>query len=222
MTFAEKKAKIIKHVTRTFNKIDPSGYNAKKFTDMVQAMSEPELKKLIQAIKDGKWRLTVEMPNLKTKMEMPKLLQAAEELGVKIFQRLKITDVTTGVTYWTNEAYPILALPVRRTQQTIEKKISLPHDDQMIDALTGQVTGADKAAAISNPEIQALHTRGLDETLKELVQVRGGNPETYGVFRSQLEESGSADIDTSDPTDRTRVAQMAKVLLAGMHIDSNI
>lgn len=64
--------------------------------------------------------------------------------------------------------------------------------------------------------------RGLDKTLQELVNVRGGNVHGYNEFRRMLEETGEADLDALDPNSKTRVSVVGKVLLQSMMIDTNL
>jgi hypothetical protein len=222
MTMLQKKAKVLAYVTKYFDRLDPSGYNSKKFKDLIEPMSAEEFTLYANRLKKGEIQLRLIMPNMKSRMDMPTFLAVAKELDVPLFHRIRMTDPVSGVEFVTPEKYPILLLPIRRAQQTIEKKRSVARDDRYIDAMTGQRAGDDVAAALSHPEIQVLHTRGLTNVLKELVQVRGGNIQNYGDYRTQLEDTGSAALEQLDPTSRTRTSVMVNVLFAGMHIKSTI
>lgn len=222
MTVSEKKKKIVALVCSMLDYIDESGHNTELFKSQVGSMSDKDFAKYMQLLKEGKVQLNVEMPNLKSKFDMHRLYAAAKKLGVKIFVRLKKIEPISGKTILTEHEYPVLSLPIRRTQQIIEKKMSLPEGDRTLDALTGQVTGPDQAAALSKEEIQILYNRGLTNTLREMLQVRGGNPELWAEFKQQIEETGEADIDLNSIDVHTRVSQMTGVLLKSMHIDSNL
>ena len=151
------------------------------------------------------------------------LLDAAKAVDYKTSHRLWMPDRTRpGKKYLTNESYLVFTLPIRRAQQEVDKKLSVSERDNKIDALTGQVVSTDKASSISAIEIQNLHVRGLDQTLAELVRVRGGDINAYGDFSRQLEENGEAKLSSLDPRTRARAATISKVLLEGMMIENNI
>ncbi len=78
-----------------------------------------------------------------------------------------------------------------------------------------------KASAIGKEEIQILYNRGLENVLKEFLQVRGGDPELFAKMVQQLEETGQADVDTDDPMTKTRVSETVNTLFAGMQLETN-
>lgn len=222
MTWTERRQAIIDLIVPIFNKFDKSGWNGEQFEKMLMEMSESQFKKFAKMHRDGDWVLTIELPNLIDTIDIDVALDVAEELDIPIFQKLRMTDPATGVEYTTAFEYPVLRLPVRRTQQNIEHKMSLPEGDRRIDAMTGQVTGPDKSARVTIPESHILHNRGLTNTLEEFMQARGGNPQAWSEMRHQLEETGTADVSIADSGDRTRVARMTGTLMRAMHIDSNL
>lgn len=215
------KQSIKKLVSSVYDLIDPSGYNTQRFEQQLDSMTDVKFKQWITQLKTGEARLTIEMPNMASQMTVGKLLSAAKLTNTALFQKLIRTDVATGRTYTTVHEYPTLELPVRRTQQTIEKKMRLPGADNTIDAITGQVTATDKASAIGKEEIQILFNRGLENTLKEFLRTRGGDPELFAKFVQQLEETGQADIDTDDPMTKTRVSESVNTMFAGMMLATN-
>ena len=100
--------------------------------------------------------------------------------------------------------------------------MSVPDNDKQIDGLTGQVTGDSKSSSVTNPEIQILAARGLDATLEEFVNVRGGNIAAYSDFKRQAEETGEIKLNSLDQNTRSRVAVVGQVLLRSMMIENNI
>jgi hypothetical protein len=208
-------------VSKVYDLIDPSGYNTDAFVKMVDGMSDTAFKQWIAQLESGEARLTIEMPNMVSRMSVEKLLKAAELTETKLFQQIVHKDISTGIEYETPHKYPILELPIRRTQQVIEKKMRIPGNDNSIDAMTGQVSSSAKASAIGKEEIQILYNRGLENVLKEFLQVRGGDPELFAKMVQQLEETGQADVDTDDPMTKTRVSETVNTLFAGMQLETN-
>ena len=101
--------------------------------------------------------------------------------------------------------------------------MSVPHSDRKVDAMTGQVAWEDQSATITNPEIQALISKGLPNILKEVVTVRGGNIEAWnGEMKQQAEETGTVNLDEIGDNSITRSAVVTEVLLESMLLDTNL
>ena len=185
-------------------------------------MNDKEFDQFMNYMKEGKWQLHIVAPNMIVNLQNEDLLKACDLIGLKLFHKVWMYDKVTGRKYLTDNEYMFVKLPVRRQQQFLDEKISVPDNDRSIDGLTGQVTGDSRSCAITNPEIHILAARGLDKTLQELVNVRGGNVHGYNEFRRMLEETGEADLDALDPNSKTRVSVVGKVLLQSMMIDTNL
>lgn len=216
------RAKIEARICQVLDIMDPSGDNSKRMKEMFSKMSLSGFDKFMRFVRDGQYQINLVMPNVSKPVKIENFLAAAKEVGLNLQQRLWMTDEITGKKYLTNESYLILNLPIRRTQQEWDKKLSVPSRDKKVDHLTGQVVGEDDAAALSAPEIQALGTRGLDKVLMELVRVRGGDVTAYGDFKRQQQETGEVSLSSLNPNTRARSADVAKVLMYGMMLDSNL
>ena len=217
------RAKIEAYVYKVMSILDPAGDNTKRWKAFFATLDDKGFEKFMKNLMDKKVAMNLVMPNIKKVLRIQDLLEAAKAVNYKTSHRLWMPDRTRpGRKYLTNEKYLVLTLPIRRAQQEIDKKLSVPERDNKIDALTGQVVSTDKASSISAIEIQSLHVRGLDQTLTELVRVRGGDVSAYGDFSRQLEENGEAKLSSLDPRTRARSATISRVLLEGMMIENNI
>ena len=217
------RTKIENYVYKVMTILDPAGDNTKRWKTFFAGLDDKGFEKFMQNLADKKVAMNLVMPNMKKTLRIQDLLEAARAVDYKTSHRLWMPDRTRpGKKYLTNERYLVLTLPIRRAQQEVDKKLSVPERDNKVDALTGQVVSVDKASSISAIEIQSLHVRGLDQTLSELVRVRGGDINAYGDFSRQLEENGSAKLSSLDPRTRARAATIGKVLLEGMLIENNI
>lgn len=217
-----KRAKIEARVYQIMSDLDPSNDNTERWKAFFKSMSDQKFAEFVELIRKKEYQMNIIMPNMKKPLRIPNLLKAAKDLGIKLSHRLWLTDKVTGRKYLTNEEYLVLTLPIRRAQQEWDKKLSVPSRDKSIDSLTGQVMGDDAASALSAPEIQALGVRGLKKTMIELLRVRGGDVTAYGDFKRQMQENGRATLESLDPSTRVRSADIAKVFLRGMMLDSNI
>lgn len=222
MTISEKKSKILAYIKNNIKKIDPDGFNYARYEKLFNDLNDKQFVKLMDDLKAGNWQFHIYLPNMKKRVSTNDVLDTADAVGCKLFHRIWITDPNTGRKYLTRHEYPVYQIPVRRMEQFLDKKMSVPDSDTTIDGLTGQVTGKDKGSSLSNPEIQGLHSRGLSRTLDELVTVRGGDIASYGEFKRQLEEQGDGALNTLSGGSVSRTARIAQVFLDAMHIDSNL
>lgn len=218
----KKKQLIIDYICSVCDIMDPSKLNSKRYHRLLDSMSDKEFDQWMQYVKEGKWKIHIVAPNLVVTLKNENSLKAADKVKCKLFHRLWMTDDSTGRQYLTDNEYLVLNLPVRRQQQFLDEKMSVPDNDKQIDGLTGQVTGDSKSSAVTNPEIQILAARGLDATLEEFVNVRGGNIAAYSDFKRQAEETGEIKLNSLDQNTRSRVAVVGQVLLRSMMIENNI
>jgi len=185
-------------------------------------MTDKQFDTFMHDMRDGKFQFHIVAPNMKVNLRVKDMIAAADAMGLKLFHRIWMRDRATGRKFLSDNEYLVVKLPVRRQEQFIDKKMSVPDNDRSIDGLTGQVSWDSKACSITNPEIQILAARNMDATLFELVNVRGGNINSYAEMKRSLEENGEARLNDLDPTSRTRVAVMGGVLLTAMMLDSNL
>src|SRR5690606_25458353 len=148
--------------------------NVELIRQQLEAMSDEQFEQYMTMLQrqDGERRpreiLPYYAPNLaKSKLNIKRNLDIAEELGHKFFERLWITDPQTNVTYLTSHAHLVVDLPIRRQAQIHEKKVSIPMDSKSVDELTGQVTGSSKGSKLSFPELQAQLSQDLTSTIIE-------------------------------------------------------
>ncbi len=202
----------------------PGGKAVKDMEKVLNSLSDEQFDRYMKALEDGDEIVSIAIPNLGTdKLEMERLLDLGEKLGHNFFEQLWLTDAKTGVTYLTPEKYLVLLLPLRRQQQALVKKISIPDSNKHIDELTGQVTGDSKGASLSGPEIQVLRAQGLDMPLLEGIKVRGGDEKAFRYVNRQIIETGEANIDVVLAAG-TRVKGTVTLsdLLTGMHLKNNL
>lgn len=219
---AQKKKKILDFICKLCDTMEPSGLNSKRYRQIIGQMNDKEFDQFMNYMKEGKWQLHLVAPNMIVNLQNEDLLKACDMIGLDLFQRVWMYDKATGRKFLTDNKYMFVKLPIRRQQQFLDEKISVPDNDRTIDGLTGQVTGDSRACSITNPEIQILAARGLDKTMQELVNIRGGNIHGYSEFRRMLEENGEADLDMIDPNSRTRASVVGGKLLQSMMLDTNL
>ena len=217
-----KKQRIIDYVVSCLNLIDPTGDNGRRFSDFVSPMDDKEFAQYIQNLKDRKCHIDIIAPNMKKPLQLNNVFAAAHKINCKLFQRVWFYDMTTGKEFLSTEELPVFRLTVRRQEQMLDEKLSVPDKASKIDALTGQVTGDDKAGGFSMPEIQIMYSKGFKNILKEFIKIRGGDVHAFGEFERQLEETGDGSMDQIRIQSRARSGAVLSAWLEALHLDNNI
>ncbi len=167
----------------------------------------------------------VYLPNLDKHPLLDDVFKIAESIGVELFQRIYMMDDVTGEYFLTPEKYFVAVTPIRRMEQFADHKISVPKGDSKVDSLTGQVAKGsdDRSAGITNPEIQALSSKGLDSVLQEIASIRGGNIGAWqSGIKKQAEETGKVRLSEIDPSFKNRTAGMGQIIMESLHLENNL
>ena len=213
-----------KFIIKYIGKLDTSGLNVKLYEKRFKEMSDKEFKSLMEEIKNDTFTLPIFAPNQsKVKLTTDKALSVAKELGHSFFERLRLTDPSTGETYLTNIEYLVIDLPVRRQSQLLSKKITIPKSNKTIDSLTDQATGPSKGASLSFPELQVLVGKEMNSTIEELIKVRGGDTKAYQQFNQSIIKTGSGSLENVRTLEtRAKSVDTLSIILKGMHLDNNL
>lgn len=211
------------YIVKVVEAIDPGGLNTERYKKHFAAMNDDEFHTFMEELKDHKKRkLTIYAPNMKNNLRMNNVVAAADLVGVKLFERIRLWDGVNKRYYLTPEKYLVLKGPWRRLKQHLKDKMSVPESDTTIDLLTGQVVKPDKGSSVSSTEAQTYASKGLTKSLTELINVRGGNIGAYAAFKASLEETGVASLGEIDATSRVRSAVVAGIYLKAMMLDNNL
>lgn len=174
--------------------------NAAIYEKLFANMTDKDFDKFMEDLESEKRFLVIIVPNFtKTPLSVENNLAIAEELGHRFFQRIWIEGKDDTPTYLTPNEYLIVDLPLRRASQMLNKKISVPPHNRIIDALTGQPTGESKGAKISYPELQVAAAMGLDNCMIELMKYRGGDTRGNAALTGMLSKYGTANLKTLSP-----------------------
>lgn len=191
---------------------------------MLNDLSDEQFEQYIEDLGSKKQTLRYVQPNFrKTKVKLKKNFRIADQLGVKLFHRLWITDNKTGETHLTPEVYLVVPLPFRRQQQHLMKKIAIPEHNRSIDELTGQVAPPSKGSSLSFPELQVMYSHGLQQSIRELFKFRGGDEEGYRRLTKDALNNGTPSMDAvDDGTTRPTSTTTLSIRFKGMHLDNNL
>ena len=214
-----------KEILYFIERILPDGENVKIYKDLFARTSDEEFDVWMERLGNGEEILAIFKPNLLgAKISLTRNIEVAEELGFPLFQHLYLTDQDTGMVRKTPAKYLIGMVPFRRQAQTLESKMSVPDNDDVVDQLTGQATGVSKGSRMSYPEIQVNLSKGLDKMLLELVKFRAGDAKSYAAMNKSIYETGSVSLDSvmANVPSTVKASESLSVILKAMMIQNNI
>lgn len=205
-------------------KILPGKENSELYNKLFSDMSDEDFSKFIDDLESGKTRLAIINPNFsKNKLEVSRNLAIAKELKHNFFQRVWIPEKKGVPSHLTPIKYLVIDLPLRRQAQLLDKKISIPEDNNSIDNLTGQPTGKSKGSKISFPELQILAALNLEKSITEMIKYRGGDEKGYNAMTTSIARTGSVSLNAIEPfSGEVKSTQALRTLLSGMHLKNSL
>ena len=218
----DKRKRIIAHIVKVMDTLDPSGDNGRRYQNLLGKMSDNDFIRFMTDLSKGAIAINIIMPNMKKNLQMNDIFAAAKKINCKLFDRVWFYDLTTGKEFLSTEELPIFRVTVRRQEQMLDEKLSVPDSAQKIDAMTGQVTGDDRKGGFSQPEIQIMYSKGFKNVLKEFVKIRGGDVHAFADFERQLEEQGTGSMDQIKVVSRARSGAVLSTWLEAIHLENNI
>ena len=179
---------------------NPSGPNVRLYKKKFENMSDDQFHEMMVGIRDGKVRLKIIVPNFGEKITGEKIsmennLELSAKYGFDFFQQVWIPD-ENGRLYLTPKKYLVFESPVVRQAQLLEKKISIPEDNLVVDDMTGQPAGRSASSKLSYMETQVIASLGLDASLEELLKARGGDDGMHAAMNTSIQRTGGVDLNS--------------------------
>lgn len=218
------RAKAEAFILQLVQEIEPTGYNKQQYTKIFKEMSDKTFHNYMQGLRDGTMTLVLFKPLYQAKgFSVENNLKVSEKYGLKAFERLRYTSNPDEPDYISPIESMILDLPWRKQSQTWSKKVSVPDNNKTVDQLTYQPTGASKGSKFSYPEWQVLNGMGLENTIQELSQMRGGDRGGFAAYNAMFMRYGNANLKTLQQfTTGVESTKTLKTYLACMHISNTL
>jgi hypothetical protein len=188
---AKAEAVILQHI----ESLCPDSPNTEFYKNYFSSLSDKAFGEYIAKLKAKTMKLHVTIPNgAPYALNVRRVLDLCEGIGLQVRQRIWLTDPDTGVRYLSSIAYVIVDWAVRRQAQVLEKKASIPLHNRSVDTLTGQATGDSKGAKISNMETVVLSSLGLETHLSEFMKARGGDKGMFNAMNESIIRQGAVSL----------------------------
>jgi hypothetical protein len=213
-------AEIIRIVTL----LEGGNHNATLYGKVFARITDDEFDAWMGRMEREEEYLSIIVPNFSDiKLTTERSMAVGESLGVRYFQHIRMTDSLTGEEFLTPVEYLVVDMAVRRQSQHLIKKQSIAENDKVIDHLSGQVTGDSKGGKISLPELLALESKGFDQSLIEMIKVRGGDDEALRAAKESIRRTGGYSLGPILKLNTLpKSTEVLRALLLSAHIDNTI
>lgn len=226
MITPQKRQKMEKLIYDTFNALDPTGSNTKRYKEYFSSLSDTQFDKFFKELfANENSYLILGMSDYEIDLNMTNIENAAKVLNVPLFERVAFPHYTMDKEHAivSKEPVPVGYCHVKRTQQILAKKNGLSVTADTRSAITGQVTGGDKNGRESDLENSMLISLGMTNVLKELNGPRADDLSMKQEMYTAINTKGYVSLDdmTSDPANKTTLNTVNTYLL-GMGLNSDL
>lgn len=224
-----KRKRMCKIVYDTFNALDPTKTNTKKYKEMFESMSESQWKKFFKEFfENDDHYLILEMVDYERDLTMEQIEAAAKVLDVPLYEYVTFPHLTMNSDN-KNDAvvtpHPVLVgyIHIKRPQQTVMKKNGMSTGITRRAGITNQVTGKDKNGRESDLENCMLTSMGLTKTLKELNGARADDSVAEKEMLQAIAEKGYFNIeDLTDDVANKATLNTVNTYFLGMGLKTDL
>lgn len=227
MTNSEKRKEITDFLVEFYDTIDKKKLNSKKFLEFTKKMTDDQfIAYFTSIVNDNKKHLYIELQAFDNEPDYETLEKAADVVGDNyhhLWDYVCMRHFEDGKEFYTKEKILTGYINIRRVQQIVNHKNSIPTDNNKRDSKTGQVSFESKAARVSDLEQFALICQGNYNILKEMFGPRGGDRVMRDAMEHQIAVSGNTELSTMVDNRLNKTSLMtANTYLTGACLDSNI
>lgn len=199
--------------------IDTSGQNGDMYRTWFKTATDKQVESIIAD------RVPIFAPNgSKVNLDASRNVEIARErYGYEMRQQCWLTDPKTGLIHLTEYKHIILEVPARRQSQLIEKKFKVAEHNRIIDKSTGQTTGKSKGSSFSFPQTFVMFAKGYDATIRELLQIRGGDMKAAQIVDRNIRQTGKSSQKFEGwQNTRVKSSQTLGAALTAQHIGTTL
>jgi hypothetical protein len=221
-----KRKKMEKLIYDTFEALDPSGENKKKYKEMFSTMSNIEFDKFFKKFfEDENLYLILDVIEYERDLKMENIEKAAKILDLELFEDVAMPFLNGSIEnpVVTPVKVPVGYLHLKPMQQLVSKKNTTSTNINERSSLTNQVTGKDKNARDTDTENISLVTIGANYTLKELLGPRSDDSVAKAEMYSLITKKGYVSLsELTDKVENKTTLNTIDTFLIGMGIKSDL
>ena len=216
---------IEKLIYDTFNELDPTGVNTRKYKEMFSTMSNEKFAQYMKKfLADDTENFILDIVDFERDVKMEHCEAAAKVIGIPLMETVFMPHITMDKNnvVATKEKCLVGYLNVKRTQQMVQKKNAVSISNEKKSSLTGQVVNKDKNARDTDIEASMLVALGADKILQEFHGPRSDDPVMKRQMNKSISTKGYVLLDELDnlPTNKVTLNTVNAFLLgAGIKTD---
>lgn len=197
-----------KELYEFYDTMDPTGMNTEFLKNHFDKMDRKEFNKYFDSFfKNEKARLMYHVKPYYNDLTMDAIRATSKKYNIPLFERVSIPkEHPDDPTYWTTQKVPILIVQGKRVEQMASKKNTMSISTAKRNAMSGQVTGADKNSRMSDMENISLVALAENKNiLKEFLGCSADDPVMEREANRQASTYGFIDLDKipSSPFNKT-------------------
>ena len=217
---------IEKDIYAVIDEMDPSGKNTKRLRDYFKTMSDKQFYVFMDKYFDDPNRLiSVAYEPYNNPVTLSFVHKVAKNLNVPIYERVYRPYVTEDLDDPPGTVHPVMVLDcvAKRLKQAGSLKNHASTAANKRDPKTGQVTGEDRTARVTDVEAFSLLAEGQYNAAQEFYGPMADDTEAYYEMLRAIQRDGEVEL-SSLPNDTTSKVAMntVNVFMIGSGIESNM
>lgn len=226
MAFTKKlRAEMEETIYKTFELLDPSGRNTKRYKEFFGSMSDADFQKFFDHFfEDTTCYLTLETVGYENELTIPNIKKAAKYLGVPLFETVMQPSFDdSGNIVASIQPVPVGYIHMKPVQQMVRKKNSTSVSVDRRDPRTGQVTGEDKDVQFAIDENYGLMAHNAKAIMKEFLSLRADDMAMKEEGYANIRRNGYVSLnELTDSLDNKTAINTLNTYMIAMHIKSDL
>lgn len=220
-----KRQKIEKVIYDTFNILDKTGANTKKYKELFNSMNDDQFNSYMKTfLKDKKANFYLEVLPNKNEPSLSEIEKALEYLDVPKDEYVYFRDGEhKDNPIRTRYKVPVGYVTLKRMQQVLSKKNTYSLDINKRALKTNQVTGDDKIARLTDQENYMLSAIGANNAMKEFLGPRADSADAKMDLYKNISMYGYAYMkDLSNDINEKQTINTVSAYLIGCGIKTDL
>ena len=197
--------------------VDPSGENTKRMKEFFSQMNDKQFYQYMKEFfKDDHKQYAVSYKPYGNPVNIPMIQRLYKKYDVPLYDYVYEPYLTEDVDDPPRSVHKIMVIdaPVKRLKQMVQTKTHLSVNPTKVDSKTGQVTGHDKVARTTIPELYSLLVQNQYHAAKEQYGPLGDNSKAMYEMVKKIQRDGEVELKDlpDDPLDKTALTTVGYYL----------
>ncbi len=189
---------IEKDIFDLYDDMDPSGLNTERMKTFLKKMSDDEFYKYFKKFfSDDTMNFSISYIPYEHGMDMDKIHSIAENQGVEIYEYIYRPDLSGDPNNPIGSVakIPVMDIPIKRLQQMLLNKNHTTTSISKRNQETGQATGDDKIARMTDTEAYSMIVQNEYNAAREMYTIRADDMTMKAHAMRQISETGELVLD---------------------------